>query len=74
MDLPYRKGKRLFQNNFSEYQEDLKYLFEVYTDKESETLFILLSKLYTGIEILEKRTAAEKSKKEDQADENSSHL
>lgn len=71
---PTEKVNDFFQNSFSEYQEDLKYLFEVYTDKEIETLFILLSKLYTGIEILEKRTAAEKSKKENQTDENSSHL
>ncbi len=39
----------------NEYQEELKYLFEVYTDKEIETLFILLSKLYAGIENLENR-------------------
>ena len=31
-----------FINDFSKYQEELKYLFEVYTDKEIETLFILL--------------------------------
>ena len=36
------------------YQEELKYLFEVYTDKEIETLFTLLSRLYAGIENLEK--------------------
>ena len=47
-------------NDFSEYQEELKYLFEVYTDKEIETLFTLLSRLYSGIENLEKRVANEK--------------
>ena len=47
------------QNDFSEYQEELKYLFEVYTEIEIETLFILLSKLYAGIENLEKRIADE---------------
>ncbi len=52
---PTDKVNEYFQNGFSEYQKDLKYLFEVYTDKEIETLFILLSKLYSGIENLEKR-------------------
>lgn len=55
------KGTDFYINDFSEYQEKLKYLFEVYTDKEIETLFVLLSKLYGGIENLEKRVAAEKS-------------
>lgn len=32
----------------------MKYI-EVYSDKEIETLFILLSKLYEGIDHLEKR-------------------
>ena len=37
------------------FHTELKYLFEVYTDKEIETLFILLSKLYSGIDNLEKK-------------------
>lgn len=49
------KANDFFVNDFSEYQEELKYLFEVYTDKEIETLFLLLTKLYAGIENLEKR-------------------
>ena len=49
------KAYDYFQNDFSKYQDELKYLFEVYTDEEIETLFILLSKLYTGIENLEKK-------------------
>ena len=52
---PTEKVNDFYTNDFSEYQEKLKYLFEVYTDKEIETLFILLSKLYAGIENLEKR-------------------
>lgn len=54
---PTEKGNDYFQNDFSEYEEELKYLFEVYTEKEIETLFILLSKLYAGIENLENRIA-----------------
>lgn len=53
---PTEKVNDYFQNGFSQYQEELKYLFEVYTDFEIETLFILLSKLYGGIENLEKKT------------------
>lgn len=56
---PTEKVNDYFQNDFSEYQGELKYLFEVYTDKEIETLFILLSKLYAGIKNLEKRVAYE---------------
>lgn len=56
---PTEKADGYFQNDFSKYQKELKYLFEVYTEKEIETLFLLLSKLYAGIENLEKRTADE---------------
>lgn len=52
---PTDKVNDFFENDFLEYQEELKYLFEVYTDKEIETLFILLSKMYAGIENLEKK-------------------
>lgn len=57
--FPTEKVDRYFENDFSQYQEELKYLFEVYTDKEVETLFVLLSKLYAGIENLEEKTAHE---------------
>lgn len=53
---PTEKVNDYFQNDFSKYQKELKYLFEVYTDKEIETLFILLSKLYAGIDNLEKKS------------------
>lgn len=59
----YGKVNDYFQNEFSQYQKELKYLFEVYTDEEIETLFTLLSKLYAGIENLEKRSINEKTKK-----------
>lgn len=58
---PTEKVENYFQNDFAKYQDELKYLFEVYTDKEIETLFILISKLYAGIENLERRTIDEKS-------------
>ncbi|GFI11375.1 hypothetical protein IMSAGC007_03850 [Lachnospiraceae bacterium] len=59
---PTEKADAFYVNDFAEYQEDLNYLFEVYTDKEVETLFILLSQLYAGIENLEKRAAMKKDR------------
>lgn len=59
--FPTEKVDHYFENDFLKYQEELKYLFAVYTDEEIETLFVLLSKLYAGIENLEKKTAHEKS-------------
>lgn len=60
---PTERAEDYFQNEFFEYQQELKYLFEVYTDREIEALFVLLSKMYAGIENLEKRTAEEKKEK-----------
>lgn len=50
---PTKKVNDFFQNDFASYQDDLKYVFEVYTDEEIKMLFLLLSKLYDGIENLE---------------------
>lgn len=58
---PTEKVNDYFQGDFVKYQEQLTYLFEVYTDEEIETLFLLLSRLYAGIDNLEKRTADEKN-------------
>lgn len=55
---PTEEADDYFKHDFSEYQEELKYLFEVYTDEEIETLFLLLSKLYAGIENLENKTSS----------------
>lgn len=52
---PTERVEEFFQNEFSSYQEELKYLFEVYTEDEIAALFTLLSKLYAGIENLERR-------------------
>lgn len=65
-----KKADDYFQNCFAEYQGELKYLFEVYTEQEIETLFFLLSKMYTGIEHLEHKA----SKKEEKSHENNSNL
>lgn len=58
---PTEKVENYFQSDFAIYQDELNYLFEVYTDKEIETLFILLSKLYSGIDNLEKKIADKKN-------------
>lgn len=56
---PTEKVADFFQNEFRQYEGELKHLFEVYTDREIETLFLLLSKLYAGIENLEKKQEGE---------------
>lgn len=58
---PTEKVTDFFENDFAVYQEELKYLFEVYTGEEIKTLFILLSKLYDGIEHLENKIAEKES-------------
>ena len=52
---PTEKADAYFQNDFARYQEELGYLFEVYTEEEVETLFTLLTRLYAGIKHLEER-------------------
>ena len=55
---PTEKAENYFLNDFSPYREELKELFAVYTDQEIESLFTLLSRLYAGIDHLEKEAAA----------------
>ena len=71
---PTKKVGEYFENVFLPYQEELKYLFEVYTDEEIEALFTLLMKLYKGIENLEKKAVTKNAEKETDFDENSSDL
>jgi len=52
---PTSRADAFFQNEFAQYQKDLRYLFEVYTEEEIKTLFVLMSKLYAGIENLERK-------------------
>ena len=57
---PTEKVNMFFDNEFLKYQRELKYLFEVYTDEEINTLFTLLMKLYSGVDNLEKMVKDEK--------------
>lgn len=52
---PTEKTRRYFEEDFLDYQKELRYLFEVYTEEELSTLFCLFMKLYKGIEHLEHR-------------------
>ncbi len=58
---PTEKVNDFFQNDFASYQDDLKYVFEVYTNEEIKMLFLLLSKLYDGIEHLENNISKKES-------------
>lgn len=55
---PTEKADRYFQNDFAAYQAELKYLFEVYTEEEIKMLFVLLTKLYAGIDHMEQKITA----------------
>lgn len=52
---PTPRADTFFRKEFAQYQTNLNDLFEVYTEEEIETLFVLLSRLYTGVEHLEEK-------------------
>lgn len=60
---PTQKLREYFGGIAGSHQRTLDLLFSVYTDKEMEQLFLLLMKLYDGIELLE-RSEAEKANPE----------
>lgn len=53
-----------FKNDFSPYQRELEYLFQVYSDEEMETLFRLLMKIYEGIDALDSRGGKTENREE----------
>ncbi len=57
---PTERVDSFFRREFSPYREELKYLFQVYTEEEIQILFALLVKLYDGIDNLEKEALKEK--------------
>lgn len=63
------QGEDFFKTTFSVYQEELAYLFEAYTAKETETLFRLLMKLYDGIDRLAKAVDGKPVQKKEKAHE-----
>lgn len=57
---PTEKLNHYFETVFLSYQKDLEYLFEVYTLDEIEQLFVLMMKLYDGIDNLERKLKNDK--------------
>ncbi|MCU6761754.1 transcriptional repressor MprA [uncultured Roseburia sp.] len=55
-----KKLDKFFETVFISYQEDLHYLFDIYTEKEIQQLFNLMMKLYAGIDNLERNYCDEK--------------
>lgn len=47
------KAEKYLSNDFMKYREELNFLFEEYSDEEVNALFVLLMRLYSGIENLE---------------------
>ncbi len=52
---PTQKAEDYFQGEFVPYQQELACLFEGYSDEEVAMLFTLLSRLYQGVDNLERR-------------------
>lgn len=57
---PTEKAEQYWKNEFSKYEKELTYLFEVYSEEEIPVLFSLLMKLYAGIDNLDRRIDDEK--------------
>ena len=57
---PTKKMKDYFNNDFVKFEAELKYLFANYTKEEINQLFILMMKLYPGINNLKEKIANDK--------------
>lgn len=55
-----KKTNEYWENDFFEYQNELLYLFEIYSKEEIAMLFELLMKLYSGIDNLEEKITNDK--------------
>lgn len=55
---PTPRAEAFFNEDFARCRQELRYLFEVYSEEETETLFALMAKLYAGIENLERKTGS----------------
>lgn len=56
---PTERADAYFAGDFSRYEAELGELFAVYTDEELAALFALLTRLYAGIDRLERHIAEE---------------
>ena len=59
--VPTPKMHDFFDTIFVNYQKELTYVFEHYSNEELQQLFQLFMRLYEGVECLEKRTKSEKA-------------
>lgn len=59
--VPTPKMHEFFNTIFVNYQKELTYVFEHYSNEELQQLFQLFMRLYEGVEHLEKRTKNEKA-------------
>lgn len=59
--VPTPKMYDFFDMIFVNYQKELTYVFEYYSNEELQQLFQLFMRLYEGVECLEKRTKSEKA-------------
>lgn len=55
-----KKTDEYWNNDFLKHQDELRFLFEIYSDKELEVFFQLLMKLYAGVDNLEEKISDEK--------------
>ena len=60
-----QKTNDYWEKEFSNHQQELKYLFDGYSDDEIAMLFRLFMKLYSGIDNLEEKVINQKCKKDD---------
>ena len=59
--VPTPKMHDFFDTVFVNYQTELTYVFEHYSNEELQQLFQLFVRLYEGVECMEKRTKSEKA-------------
>ena len=59
--VPTPKMHDFFDTVFVNYQTELTYVFEHYSNEELQQLFQLFMRLYEGVEYLEMRTKSEKT-------------
>lgn len=57
--VPTKRAEQFFQTEFARYERELQFLFEVYTEEETATLFSLMTRLYEGIDNLAQKATAE---------------
>ena len=60
-----QKTNDYWEKEFSNHKQELKYLFDGYSDDEIAMLFRLFMKLYSGIDNLEEKVINQKCKKDD---------